>query len=258
MIKQFCWLTLTLFILSGCGSQGSTGGYQVYQGPTAVLPTSAPSEPPTPTATSVIDHLFTPTPVPTATSLPDEVLGLVVDVVDTQTLIVVLQGDSADERYTVRLLGVNAPPSDADNPWGVVARQSVQAWLAGNVVRLVVDNSLQVEERTLPRYVYRGQEMINLRLIAEGLAVPEFSAPDTLFQTEFEAAAQIARSNRTGLWGPDPTPTPTIISTNTQTVTITTSPTAIPIETSTSTPTLTVTAVVTATVVATATIESQP
>ncbi len=166
-------------------------------------------------------HPWTPTPVPTATPLPAETLGFVIAILDTERVFIVLEGDSFEQGYIVRLLGVEGPSIDPAEPWGAVALEQLETWLSGAVVRLIQDTTVMEEiddERVLPRYLYLKDELINLRLIVLGLARANLQEPDTRFETEFQAAAQQARNNQLGLWGPAPTPTP--IDSPTATITV--------------------------------------
>jgi endonuclease YncB( thermonuclease family) len=153
---------------------------------------------------------WTPTPVPSATPLPEEAFGLIADIVDAQTVRVVLQGDSLNQIYTVRLIGVDPLPNVSSQPWGVVAYEQINHWLGGKLVRLVQDTTVADSSGVLPRYVYLNEDdMINLMMIEMGLARPSFQSPDTEFQTEFQQAADNAEADQRGLWGPAPTATPT-------------------------------------------------
>lgn len=208
VFKKISGLCLLLMIVSGCRSQPAAETFRLYVGPTAVLPTALPTQAPTATSTLVMLNAWTPTPVPTATPLPDEVLAFIVDIVDGNTVLVVLEGDSLSLDYTVELIGVDVPPDTATSPWGGVALAQMKSWLRGKAVRLVRDNTLVTDEGILPRYLYLGDELINLRLITLGLGTPAFSDPDRLFEADFEAAAASAQANQRGLWGQNPTATP--------------------------------------------------
>ena len=216
------FVSLVLFVY-GCRNQTSKSEYQIYLGPTAILPTSLPTIAPTPTGTLVMAETWTPTPVPTSTPLPDEVLAIVANVISGDTLQVILEGDTLDSGYTVDLIGINAPANNVTNPWGIVAVEQLNSWLRGKAVRLVRDNTLITEDGILPRYVYLNNEFINVRLLALGLAQVELTSTDRLFEADFQAAEQEAKTNRRGLWGPNPTPTVPIIATSTVTTNTTVS-----------------------------------
>lgn len=202
-----------------------------------VLPTPQPTLPPTPSSTLVMSHLWTPTPAPTATPLPEEMFGLVARVLDAKTVAVVLAGDPPEKVYTVRLLGVDPPPNRPGDPWGVVAFEQLQDWLSGQVVRLVQDQTVVDDDGVLPRYLYLRGELINLRLVEQGLARVSFQGPDTTLETDFQNAARAAQASQRGLWGSAPTPTPPVASTIVLTPILT--PTVTPALTLTVTPTIT-------------------
>lgn len=240
MLKNSLALLLVIFLLfaSGCSSAAPTPTpFRLFQGPTIVLPTPQPTVPPTPSSTLVMSHLWTPTPAPTATPLPEEMFGLVARVLDAKTVAVVLAGDPPEKVYTVRLLGVDPPPNTPADPWGVVAFEQLQDWLSGRVVRLVQDQTVVDDEGVLPRYLYLRDELINLRLVEQGLARVSFQGPDTTLETDFQNAARAAQASQRGLWGSSPTPTPPVAPTTVLTPTLT--PTITPALTLTVTPTIT-------------------
>jgi endonuclease YncB( thermonuclease family) len=212
VIKKILLLAIGAVMLFGCrpvfGPPPPTP-FRLSQGPTVILPTPLPTNLPTATGTLVMNDPWTPTPVLTATPLPAEAVGLITNILDAETVLVVLQGDSFSQPSVVRLLGVDPLPNNPADPWGVVAFEQVDKWLAGKVVRLVQDTTVIDDQGALPRYLYLGNDMINLRLIELGLARPSFQNPDTEFESEFQQAAGDAEANNRGLWGPPPTPTPT-------------------------------------------------
>ena len=180
---------------------------------TVALPTSQPTPAPSPSSTRVLElELITPTPTslvtPTMTPIPDESRGLVVDVIDGDTVAVVLEGDPPSRAYLVRYIGIDAPPNTPDNPWGVVAYEANRKMTNLKVVRLVRDQTDVDDEGRLFRYVYVGDELMSIILAEQGLARADSVEPDTRFQTEIEGAVARAREGKLGLWGPLPTPTP--------------------------------------------------
>ncbi len=242
-ISRFLLIIFLMTISTGCAVVSPTPTpFQLYQGPTAILPTPIPPTSVPPTNTPVMAVPWTPTPIPTPTPFPSEVLALVTNVPAADTLEVVMQGDLLNQVYTVRLLGIKPPAPDS--PWGKVAFNTLEHRLNGLVVRLVQDTTIQNENGDLPRYVYQGDTLVNLYLVKQGLADVSFAAPDTRLQAEFTAAANTAREKGIGIWGPDPTATPTITPTAnlTATATVTVTATVSATVTITSTPIITPTA----------------
>ncbi len=218
-----------LLFLAGCGqteTQARPG--VVYREETVVLPTGAPTPKPTPLSTRVVPvEVFTPGSTPTITPIPDEVRALVVEVIDGDTIAVVLDGDPPGRTYQVRYLGIDAPPNAASVPWGGVAFEVNRQLTSGKVVRLERDQSDADADGRLLRYVYVGDDMLSIILAEQGLARANIEEPDTRFQAEILEAEERARDNRLGLWGPPPTFTPrataagTAVITGTVTVTTT-------------------------------------
>ena len=172
------------------------------------LPTQEPTVAPSPSSTRVMPiDVLTPPPTATTTPIPDEALGLVVEIIDGNTLAVVLDGDPANLAYTVKLLGIEAP--DVVSPWGAVAYETSQRMANLKVVRLVKDETDYDEDGNLLRYVYIENQMLNIVLVERGLANAQISEPDTDFETEIEEAEARAQESRLGLWSQQ-TPTPTL------------------------------------------------
>jgi endonuclease YncB( thermonuclease family) len=162
---------------------------------------------PTPDNTPVISNI-TPTATRTPTPIPDEVQGLVVDVIDGNTIAVVMQGDPFQKSYIIRYLGIEAPPRTLNNPWGVVAYETNRDLTLLKVVRLVRDQTEFDEDGNLLRYVYVGKTQLNVLLAERGLAKAAINEPDVALRPEILAAELSARGNNLGLWGPSPTSTP--------------------------------------------------
>jgi micrococcal nuclease len=234
----------------------------VYREETVALPTGAPTPEPTPVSTRVLSaKVLTPSPTPSITPIPDEVRALVVEVTDGDTITVVMEGDPPGLNYEVRYLGIDAPPNTASVSWGVVAFEVNRKLTNGNVVRLERDQSDVDEEGRLLRYVYLGDELLNITLVEQGLARANITEPDTRFQAEILAAEKQAKASQLGLWGKPPTPTPRVVaSPTTGIITVTTTLTATVVTTGTTEPEATTTVEVetTATIEPEATPEETP
>lgn len=222
------WIVLMLLFLAGCGqTETETLPGVVYREETVVLPTGAPTSKPTPVSTRVVPvEVFTSGLTLTVTPIPDEVRGLVVEVIDGDTVVVILDGDPPGRTYQVRYLGIDAPPNAASVPWGMVAFEVNRRLTSGKVVRLERDQSDTDADGRLLRYVYVGDEMLSIILAEQGLARTNVEEPDTRFRAEILEAEEQARDNGLGLWGPPPTPTPRATATGTAVITSTVTVTA--------------------------------
>jgi endonuclease YncB( thermonuclease family) len=142
------------------------------------------------------------------TAIPAEAVALVVEVIDGDTITVVMDGDPLQQAYQVRYIGVDAPPNDVSNPWGVVAYETNHQLTNLKVVRLVRDQTDLNEDDQLLRYVYIDDELLSVTLAEQGLVRAAIEEPDTAFAQEILAAEARAREEQLGLWGQQP-PTPT-------------------------------------------------
>ena len=205
--KQFTFWIIVI-LLAGCSPTATLRPGAVYREETVVLPTGAPTPKPSPSSTRVTPlEIFTPGATRTITPMPDEIRGMVVKVIDGDTIAVILDGDPPDQTYLVRYIGIDAPPNTPDEPWGVVAYETNRKMTNFEVVRLVRDKSNFDDEGYLLRYVYIGDELMSIILTERGLARAAIVEPDSLFQAEIEEAEARARDGKLGLWGKPPTPT---------------------------------------------------
>jgi endonuclease YncB( thermonuclease family) len=210
---------LSVAIVAGCGqtSPREVGSEVVGQVGTVTLPTPMPTVAPSPVSTRVMPlEVMTAVPTspitPTVTPIPDEVRALVVEVIDGDTIAVVMAGDPPSRVYVVRYLGIDAPPNEPDSPWGRVAYETNRKLTNLKAVRLVRDQSQsdQDEEGRLLRHVFIGNDLLSILLAEQGLARADNTEPDLRFQAEIEEAETRARNNRLGLWGQPPTLVPPI------------------------------------------------
>lgn len=235
-------LVIIAVVLVGCSQPGSSQSSGTTREAFA-LPTKGPTAAPSPVSTRVMPlEVLTPPPTRTITPIPDEALGLVVEVFDGETIAVVLDGDSANRAYQVRYIGIDAP--DTATPWGTVAYETNRKLANLKVVRLVKDETDFSDDGYLLRYVYADNQMLNVLLAERGLAEADLEAPNTTFEADIEEAEARARQASLGIWS-QTTPTPTIALTTSSEVTRevagTQSPTNTPTRTVTAGPTVTTT-----------------
>jgi endonuclease YncB( thermonuclease family) len=228
-------LCLLACLLTACAQATPATPGALYRAETVVLPTGAPTTKPTPVSTRVIPITeLTPGPTPTLTPLPDEVRALVVGALDGDTISVVMEGDPPGQTYTVRYLGIDAPPNTPSVPWGIVAFEVNEKLTNRKVVRLERDQSDTDDEGNLLRYVYLGDELLSITLAEQGLARVSVTEPDTRFRAEILEAEGRARAGNLGLWSnrpPTPTPRPETSPTAALTATTSVTVTTLPLET---------------------------
>jgi len=208
---RFVWLIVVVFLLVGCGQNRGAAGTSVgaIRMGTLDLPTEQPTAAPSPVSTRVLPlDVLTPPARPSVTAIPDEALALVVEVMDGDTISVVMDGDPLQRAYQVRYIGIEAPPNDAANPWGVVAYETNRKLTNLKVVRLVRDQTDFNNDDQLLRYVYLNDELLSVTLAEQGLVRAAIEEPDTAFAQQILAAEARAREEQLGLWGQQP-PTPT-------------------------------------------------
>lgn len=117
-----------------------------------------------------------------------------------ERVVLVYDGDTflTADSVRVRLLGVDAP--ELYQPGGDIARDILEKFLLGRQVRLERDGEERDEYGRLLRYVWIGDTMVNLELVARGYAVPR-RFQDTLryWDTLLALERNAARVGR-GLW----------------------------------------------------------
>lgn len=119
-------------------------------------------------------------------------LGRVVNVVDGDTIDVVINGTE----YRVRYVGVNTPERDE-----VCYDEATQAnidLVDGQVVRLVRDTADTDRYGRLLRYIYVGDVFVNRQLIADGYAETVLYGDDDEFYEDFLRFERNAERNGAG------------------------------------------------------------
>lgn len=126
----------------------------------------------------------------------------VVSVVDGDTIKVYYQGALT----SVRLIGVNTPetvdPRKSVECFGKEASNYLKNKLNGRTVRLVTDSTQTDRDKynRLLRYVYLGDEDVNLAIIASGYGYEYTYSVPYQKQAEYRAAQKSAESSKKGLW----------------------------------------------------------
>jgi micrococcal nuclease len=127
---------------------------------------------------------------------------LVVDVVDGDTIDVLLGGEVVRVRYT----GIDTPESvDPRRPVECFGREATdrnRELVGGKAVGLERDVSQADRFDRLLRYVWLNGEMINAKLVEDGYATASAFPPDVKHAELFSALEDRARSEQRGLWGP--------------------------------------------------------
>ncbi|RMD62216.1 nuclease [Candidatus Parcubacteria bacterium] len=184
---------------------------------TAGVTEAIASSSPAPSSTPVID-VTTNTPLPhtatlppasaTAATIPDcipqstqQQVGTVVNVVDGDTIDVIIEGQT----YRVRYIGIDTP--EKDEIFYKEATQANRELVLGKTVLLIKDVSETDRYGRLLRYVVADNQFVNYELVRRGYAMAATYPPDVACSYDFSGAQGQARLDRAGLWGL-PTDTP--------------------------------------------------
>jgi len=193
----------------------------------AAEPTATPTPRPTatPTATPTPRPTASPTPRPTArpTATPEPTpvfgeeptgpteLGMVTNIVDGDTIDVLVDGVEIRVRY----IGMDTPEVHSGVEWlGPESSAANAALVAGQEVMLEKDVSETDQYGRALRYVWfqdgSGWMLVNLELIRLGFASVTTYPPDVKYVDALYVPAQdTAQAAALGRWAPAPTPVPT-------------------------------------------------
>ena len=129
-------------------------------------------------------------------------IGRVVEIVDVNTLRVLIEGPT----YVVRYIGVAAPENAA---FADAARLKNQEFAYGQEVTLVPGLAAKDDRGRLLYYVLAGDKFINLEIIKAGFGTALDSPPNNDCLSTFQAAQQQAILGGLGIWiKPTATPNP--------------------------------------------------
>lgn len=120
--------------------------------------------------------------------------GLVIEIYDGDTLILLAEENGVEKKYKVRFYGIDAP--EAAQAYGIEARDALRGKILGEKVRVTV-MSLDRYGRSVGK-VMLGSRYINLEMVAGGNAwyYRDYAAAER----ELDEAEKDARKRRLGLW----------------------------------------------------------
>lgn len=151
---------------------------------TEIVPTDTP-----------VPAVFTDTPTPPIDALVGFQLAIVDEVIDGDTITVLLDGVP----YNVRYIGIDAP--ETNDASGRIATEANVALVNGQRVYLEADQTDTDQYDRLLRYVYLPDgRMVNEELVRAGHALSVAYPPDTTHQVDFDAAQAAAQQDIAGLW----------------------------------------------------------
>jgi micrococcal nuclease len=159
------------------------------------LPAATNTQAPAPTATEAV------IPVTGASCIPDNPpqTGIVVDVVDGDTIKVLLDADG--KVYSVRYIGMDTPENTSQVEYfGPEATAKNSELVYGKSVTLIKDVSETDRYGRLLRYVIADNIFVNYELVARGYANTASYPPDIACIPTFQAAEGQASASRLGLW----------------------------------------------------------
>ncbi len=173
--------------------ESSLGVKQATQTPYVVVVTS----------TSVPKTTSTDEPTTTSTQVSKMVQALVTEIIDGDTIHVLIDG----EEFPVRYIGIDTPEVQYNEWFGKEARDANIELVAGKEVLLEKDVSETDQYDRLLRYVYLlDGTFVNAELIRMGFAVAKAYPPDTKYHDQLESLEQEAINSGLGLWQATPTP----------------------------------------------------
>jgi micrococcal nuclease len=129
------------------------------------------------------------------------ILAAVVHVTDGDTLWaeIAAPGHGLAQREKVRLVGIDCPEKD-QAPWGTQATARLSTLVLGGPVEFEV--ALQSRDRygRLLGSIWRDGELIQERLVREGMCVPYVLPPNVEYADRIRAATEQARHDGVGIY----------------------------------------------------------
>jgi micrococcal nuclease len=154
-----------------------------------------------PTETALPSATIKPGP---ASCIKDDTpeLGIVLDIVDGDTIKVIINGAT----YTLRYIGIDTPENTTEKEYyGQEATNRNAELVYTKVVTLYSDVSDKDRYGRLLRYVFVEDQFVNLTLVQEGYASAYRYDPDTACADVFAKAETKPKNNKIGMWKVTPT-----------------------------------------------------
>ncbi len=113
----------------------------------------------------------------------------------------VIDGDTVilENGEKIRYIGIDSP--ERGDCWYRQATDFNRRLVEGKEIKLEVDQSNRDRYQRLLRYVYQGDDFVNLKLVEAGLARVKKYKPDTKYYELLKEAEEKARKRKVGLWG---------------------------------------------------------
>ncbi len=112
----------------------------------------------------------------------------------------VYDGDTVllEDGRKVRYLGINAP--EFQEPFYLKSKRSNESLVMGREIRLEFDQERTDSYGRVLAYVYAGNEMVNARLVQEGLAHAFFIGPNRKHHAKLLRLQAEAQQRKVGIW----------------------------------------------------------
>lgn len=112
----------------------------------------------------------------------------------------VIDGDTLELNNSerVRLLGINSP--EKGEPYYTEAKKRLEQLVLNKTIMMEGDEEDRDRYGRLLRYVYLGDEMVNIIMLEEGYATLYILQPNDAYRMIFRNAEEAARGSRLGIW----------------------------------------------------------
>jgi endonuclease YncB( thermonuclease family) len=198
---------LVLLVVAVLLFETNPGPDQLVESPVPLSLTNTYTISITNTPTPEVQSTATPHPTGTSTEVSSREIAFVMQVIDGDTIEVILDGVP----YNLRYIGIDAP--EMGMPFSEQATEANQRLVEGQIVELERDVSETDQYGRLLRYVYLNDGLfVNAELVRLGFAAALTYPPDIKYQKLIDTKEQEAKEAGAGLWAPS-TATPTFSST---------------------------------------------